>query len=100
MPAVTDAPPLTRPERALRAVLRLNGAITALALVAVFMPLDWMDRTHRSIGLGPLPSGPVFEYLARTVSFMYVIHGTLCLLLSTNVRRYGPVITFVAIVEI
>jgi len=97
---VTDTPPLTRPERALRAVLRLNGSITALALFAVFMPLDWMDRTHRSLGLGTLPSGPVFEYLARTVSFMYVIHGTLCLLLATDVRRFGPVITFVAGVEI
>jgi hypothetical protein len=31
---------------------------------------------------------------------MYAIHGGLCLLLSTNVRRFGPVITYVALVEI
>ena len=94
-----DPVPLNGAERALRAVLRLNGAVTSLAIVAVFMPLDWMDRVHRYLGMGPIPTAPVFEYLARTVSFMYFIHGTLCLLLSTDVRRYGPVITYVAAVE-
>jgi hypothetical protein len=92
--------PLSPAERALRLVLRLNGGITLLALVAVFMPLDWMAQTHRRLGLGDLPQGPVFEYLARTVSFMYVIHGGLCLLLATDVRRFGPVITFVASLEL
>jgi hypothetical protein len=55
-----------------------------------------MDRTHRWLGLGPVPRVPVFEYLARSVSFLYVIHGGLCLLLSSDVRRFGPVITYVA----
>ena len=47
-----------------------------------------------------LPHGPIFEYLARTVSAMYVIHGLLCLLLATDVRRFGPIITFVASIEL
>jgi hypothetical protein len=50
--------------------------------------------------MGPIPRAPIFEYLARTVSFMYFIHGSLCLLLSADVRRYGPVITYVASIEI
>jgi hypothetical protein len=94
-----DSVHTTGAERALRVVLRLNGAITCLAIVAVFMPLEWMDRAHQALGLGPMPRGPVFEYLARTVSFLYVIHGVLCLLLSTDVRRFGPVITYVAVAE-
>ena len=43
---------------------------------------------------------PVFEYLARTVSFMYFVHGGLCLFLSSDVRRFGPVITFVASIQL
>jgi len=93
-------PPHTPAERALRFVLRLNGLITCLALVAIFMPLEWMNDTHRRLGLGDLPRGPIFEYLARTVSAMYVIHGLLCLLLATDVRRFGPIITFVASIEL
>jgi hypothetical protein len=91
--------PATRSERALKVVLRINGAITSLAILAVFMPLSWMADTHRYLGMGEIPPAPVFEYLARTVSFMYFIHGTLCLLLSTDVRRFGPIITYVATIE-
>jgi hypothetical protein len=89
-----------RAHRWLIGVLRVDGAITCSALLAVFMPLDWMADAHRALGMGRPPEGPVFEYLARTVSFMYFVHGTLCLLLSTDVRRFGPVITFVASIQL
>jgi len=91
--------PLTRPETALKWALRINGAITLTALVAVFMPLEWMAQTHNRLGMGPLPQAPIVEYLARTISAMYAIHGGLCFVLSTNVRRFGPVITYVATIE-
>ena len=96
---MADLVPLSPSERALKVVLRVNGVVTSLAILAVFMPLEWMDRTHRYLGMGPIPTAPVFEYLARTVSFMYFIHGTLCLMLSRDVRRFGPVITYVAVIE-
>jgi hypothetical protein len=86
-------------ERALATVLRINGVITVFALPAVFMPLAWMDQTHQHLGMGQIPVHPIFEYLARTVSFMYFIHGGLCLLLARDVRRFGPVITYVALIE-
>jgi hypothetical protein len=92
--------PVTRSERALKVVLRLNGVITSMAILAVFMPLDWMNDTHRYLGMGDAPRGPIFEYLARTVSFLYFVHGSLCLLLSTDVRRFGPIITYVAVIEL
>jgi len=92
--------PSTRAERALAWVLRVNGAVTLSAIVAVFMPLGWMDAVHARLGMGPSPGGPMFEYLARTVSALYAIHGGLCFLLSTDVRRFGPVITYVACIEL
>lgn len=88
--------PPTRPERALKWVLRLNGLVTLAALAAVFMPLDWMDNVHQRLGMGPMPRGPVVEYLARTVSALYAIHGGLCLILARDVRRYGSLITYIA----
>lgn len=87
-------------DRALSVVLRVNGVITLLALPAVFMPLNWMARAHRGLGLGELPSQPVFEYLARSTSFLYAIHGGLCLLLARDVRRFGPVVTYVAVSQV
>ena len=101
MPDAMNAPATSRrSELWLARVLRLDGAITCCALLAVFMPLDWMADVHRALGMGPVPHGAIFEYLARTVSFMYFVHGALCLILSTDVRRFGPVITLVASVQL
>jgi hypothetical protein len=94
------AAPTIRAERWLAGVLRLDGAITCCAVLAIFMPLDRMADVHRALGLGRVPDGPVFEYLARTVSFMYVVHGALCLRLSADVRRFGPVITLLASLQL
>lgn len=91
---------LTSSERALTWMLRFNGLITLLALPAVFMPMEWMDKTHRFLGMGAMPRGPVVEYLARTVSALYAFHGGLCLLLARDVRRFGPIISYVAVVAL
>ena len=100
MPAMrTNVPvPLTRRERVLQILLRINGVVMSMAVLAVFMPLEWMNRTHRYLGMGEAPKAPIFEYLARTISFLYFVHGMLCLLLSSNVRRFGPIITYLAVV--
>ena len=90
--------PVTRTERALKILLRVNGVVMAMAILAVFMPLDWMNDTHRYLGMGEVPRAPIFEYLARTISFLYFVHGMLCLLLSTDVRRFGPIVTYLALV--
>jgi hypothetical protein len=83
-------------ERALAALLRINGVFTALAVVAVFMPMAGMQWLHARLNVGPAPATPVFEYMARTVSALYVIHGGLCFVLASDVRRFGPVITYTA----
>ena len=60
-----------KPNRAaflLRCLLVFNGVMVLLALPAVFMPTAWMDYFHRDLGLGPLPRGPIVEYLTRSIS--------------------------------
>src|SRR6188474_2433851 len=83
-------------ERALAALLRINGVFTGLAVVAVFMPFEGMQWLHARLNVGPAPATPIFEYMARTVSALYVIHGGLCFVLASDVRRLGPVITYTA----
>jgi hypothetical protein len=80
--------------RLLRWLLRGCGALTLLALPAVFLPQPAMDYFHRSLGLGPLPEGPIVLYLARSLSAFYAAFGALTLLLSTDVERYAPLITW------
>jgi hypothetical protein len=84
-------------ERVLVVLLRLGGAALLLALPAAFLPFAWMDAIHHRVGLGALPDVPIIGYLTRSISIMYAIHGALILFLSFNVRRYLPVIRFLAL---
>jgi hypothetical protein len=77
-------------------VLRALGLLDLCALGAVVLPARWMAAGHAGAGLGPLPPRPLVGYLARSASALYALHGALVLFLSFDVRRYGPVITFLA----
>ena len=83
-------------ERALVFLLRLGGVVLLLAWLAVFLPTDWMAECHRWLGLGAFPRAPLTEYLTRSISGLYAIHGGMLLVLSSNVRRYQPIIRYVA----
>jgi hypothetical protein len=67
------------------------------ALVAVFVPVSWMAATHRWLELGEMPSGPVVEYLARSLSAFYAVMGALCLVLTTDLERYRPLVRFLGV---
>jgi hypothetical protein len=90
----------SRQEKALVFLLRFGGAVLLLAWLAVFLPTEWMAANHRWIGLGSFPDAPLTQYLTRSIAALYGIHGGLVLLLSTNVRRYVPVITYVSIMNV
>ena len=79
-------------QRVLQMLLRAVGGVSALAIVPVFMPRAWMAMCHEWLGLGPLPEGPIVEYLARSTSMFYAIFGGVLLLLSGDVRRHARVI--------
>ena len=81
-------------------LLRIGGSVTLLALLAVVMPVDWMAGTHRRLGLGEFPSSTIVDYLTRSVSMLYAIHGGLLLVVSTNVRRYAGMVTYLAAVNV
>src|SRR5262245_28993059 len=88
---------MTRADKALVFLLRFVGVPALFALVAVFMPVSWMVATHRWLGLGEMPTGPVVEYLARSVSAFYAIMGALCLVLTTDLERYRPLVRFLGV---
>jgi hypothetical protein len=90
-------------------LLRISAVIMWFAVIAVFMPASWIEFTHRWLGIGDLPEGPITYYLARSLSAFYVITGGLLWLLSLNIERYytiglylcysclvfGPVVFFI-----
>ena len=88
---------MMKPDRVLVILLRILGVGALFALVAVFMPFSWMAATHRWLGLGEMPTGPVVEYLARSLSAFYAIMGALCLVLATDLERYRPLVRFLGL---
>ena len=78
----------------LKWLLRGFGVVTCFGIVAVFMPTAWMARCHEAAGLGTMPDGPVFIYLARSLSGFYAILGGLLLTISFDVRRNAAVIRY------
>jgi hypothetical protein len=86
------APFLSNPERQLMFVLRAVAILDLAAILAVFLPVDWMDVAHRWTGLGPLPKVPIVDYLARSASALYALFGMLTYYVSTDIRRYRRLI--------
>jgi hypothetical protein len=78
----------------LRLVMVLVGLSELPALGAVFLPIATMDAIHRWLGLGPLPAGPIVEYLARSLSLFYAMQGGLFLLAATDLRRYSGLVYY------
>ncbi len=83
---------LTPAERLLVWLLRLDAAVLLFAAVPVFFPTDWMREVHEWMGLGAFPDSRLTEYLTRSVAACYTMHGVIIGLLSTDVRRYRPLI--------
>lgn len=83
-------------ERWLIFLLRLGGLLTGSAVLAIFLPEATMASIHQKLGLGEFPAAPLTDYLTRSLSAMYAFHGAILLALSTDIRRYQPVIVVVA----
>jgi hypothetical protein len=88
---------MRKADKLLVILLRFVGVTALFALVAVFMPVSWMAATHRWLGLGEMPITPVVEYLARSVSAFYVLFGTLCLVVASDLERYQPMVRFLGV---
>jgi hypothetical protein len=78
----------------LRLILNACGALTLLALPAVFLPQSAMDSFHRQLGLGRLPEGPIVQYMARSLAALYAAFGSMTLVLAYDVKRFAPLVTW------
>jgi hypothetical protein len=83
--------------KTLTILLRIFGVSGILALVAVFVPVSWMAAAHRWLGLGEMPTGPLVEYLARSLSAFYAFLGALFLMASTDLERFRPLVRFLGV---
>ena len=82
-------------EKVLVLLLRAGALMTGSAFFAIFLPETSMASAHESLGLGEFPAAPLSNYLTRSLSAMYAFHGGLLFVLSLNVRRFKPVVTYV-----
>jgi hypothetical protein len=87
---------MRRAQQVLVWLMRFEGIVMLTALGAVFMPYEWMNVIHRHEGLGELPHAPIVDYLTRSISALYALHGGLLIFLSLDVVRYLSVIRFLA----
>jgi hypothetical protein len=88
---------MARADKALMILLRFVGVTGLFALVAVVMPYSWMIETHRWLGLGDMPTSPIVEYLARSVSALDALLGALFLMLASDLERYRPLVRFMGL---
>lgn len=91
---------MNRSEMALVAILRVSGVILLTALIPAVMPFAWMQEIHRHLGMGKLPEGPIMGYLTRSLSALYALHGAVVFFVSLDVRRFLPVVRFLAVLGV
>ncbi len=89
-----SAVPENAAERNLILFLRFVAIVTGAAIVPALMPLAWMNVIHQRLGMGDLPSGPIVEYLARSTSAFYALHGILLWIISTDLKRFAPILNY------
>jgi hypothetical protein len=84
-----------RPESAQRWLaigLRFAGALLMTALAAVVMPTDWMAAIHRALELGDFEANLLTQYLARSISLLYAVHGAVLWLAARDVAGNRPLV--------
>lgn len=89
------ATPASR-ERPLVLFLRCLAVLDLCAVGVACLPDAVIDHLHQATGLGPFPSHSTAHYLARITGALYGVHGALLWGLSTDVRRYAPLIAWLA----
>jgi hypothetical protein len=73
-------------------LVRLQGFILSAAAIPVLMPTAWMDLLHSQLHIGPFPLAPIVEYLTRSISALYAVHGVLLVFISFDLERYRPLL--------
>jgi hypothetical protein len=87
-------------EKILKIILRLSGLLLVTAFIAVFLPYKTMNIIHQYMGLGILPQTPIVDYLARSLSLFYGVHGIITLYISFNLIRFLPILKLLCYIGI
>jgi hypothetical protein len=97
-----DAMKLTPPAAArwLSCLLKIVGFGLMLAFAFVLLPKSFLESIHSWLGLGDFPGQPVAEYLARSTSLLYGVHGVVMIGLSANVLKYIELVRLVGYLHI
>ena len=80
-------------------LLRLDGVVMSLAIIPVFFPDALMYWIHERIGLEEMPTDPITEYLARSCSMLYALHGAIILYISRRPRDYWNLIRWILLLH-
>jgi len=78
-------------ESGLKWLLRFIGFTTLFAFFAAAMPQSWLAHWIDK-GAPGTPTGILVTYLWRMLMIMYVFAGVVCLVSSTDIPRYLPLI--------
>lgn len=87
---------MNRWQRWLVLLLRFQASVMGLAFLAVILPSSWMAASSQMLGLTH-PTGPLTEYLTRSLSALYGVYGSLGWVTSSDVERYAGVITYMGV---
>ncbi len=83
-------------ETGLKWVLRFIAVPTIPAFIAAVMPQSWLAYLIHKAEPG-MPIGILVTYLARILMLMYAFVGLQCLIFSTDIRRYLPMIWIIGV---
>lgn len=83
---------ISPPPPTLIVLVRLQGFILTTAALPVLMPTEWMDFLHTQLQIGSFPGVPIVEYLTRSISVLYAVHGILLVFISFDLERYRPLL--------
>jgi hypothetical protein len=90
---------MTSADRLLSWLIRANAAILLCAAAPIFFPTELMAEMHQRLGLGTLARDRLTEYLTRSASACYAMHGAVLLVLATDVRRYRRFIDWMYVIH-
>jgi hypothetical protein len=90
---------MSRADRLLTWLIRANAAILLCAALPIFFPTELMAETHQRLGLGTFVRDRLTEYLTRSVSACYAMHGAVLLALASDVRRHRRLIDWVYVLH-
>lgn len=86
-------------EKLLRLLLGLIGGTLLVATIPVFFPLSWMAYLHQVLGLGEMPSEPLVEYLARSTSMLYALHGAMVLAVAIRFHQLHSLVPLIILLH-